>query len=140
MEQVRQGDAREGKSDDERPDNDPPGDANQQGEGWRRYLLRDELGVVIVLVGLVAVVGVVHPTFLSANNLLDTAQSSCYVGLMACGMVFPLAMREVDLSVGGNYALGIVLGAELMVHGLNPWLAALRWSGSARSSAVSTGP
>jgi ribose/xylose/arabinose/galactoside ABC-type transport system permease subunit len=92
---------------------------------WRRYLLRDELGVVIVLVGLVAIVGIVHPAFMTSGNLLSTAQSSTYVGLMACGMVFPLAMREVDLSVGGNYALGIVVGAELMVHGVNPWLAAL---------------
>ena len=92
---------------------------------WRRYLLRDELGVVIVLVGLVAVVGIVHPAFMTSSNLLSTAQSSTYVGLMACGMVFPLAMREVDLSVGGNYALGIVVGGELMVHGVDPWLAAL---------------
>jgi ribose/xylose/arabinose/galactoside ABC-type transport system permease subunit len=92
---------------------------------WRRLLLRDELGVIVVLVGLVGIVGVVHPPFLNTPNLLSTAQSSSYVGLMACGMVFPLAMREVDLSVGGNYALGIVVGAELMLHGVNPWLAAL---------------
>ena len=57
---------------------------------------------------------------MTSSNLLSTAQSSTYVGLMACGMVFPLAMREVDLSVGGNYALGIVVGAELMVHGGRP--------------------
>ena len=88
---------------------------------WRRYLLRDELGVVLVLAGLVVLVGVVHPPFLNSGNLLSTAQSSSYVGLMACGMVFPLAMREVDLSVGGNYAFGIVLGATLMTHGVPPW-------------------
>jgi ribose/xylose/arabinose/galactoside ABC-type transport system permease subunit len=91
---------------------------------WRRYVLRDELGVVIVLVALVAVVGAAHPPFLHTGNLLSTAQNSSYVGLMACGMVFPLAMREVDLSVGGNFAFGIVLGATLMVHGWTPWLAA----------------
>jgi ribose/xylose/arabinose/galactoside ABC-type transport system permease subunit len=93
--------------------------------GWRRHLVRDELGVVIVLVALVLVVGISHPPFLNSGNLLSTAQSSSYVGLMACGMVFPLAMREVDLSVGGNYAFGVVLGAVLMVHGWTPWLAAL---------------
>jgi ribose/xylose/arabinose/galactoside ABC-type transport system permease subunit len=92
---------------------------------WRRYLLRDELGVVIVLVALVAVVGAAQPVFLHSGNLLATAQNSSYVGLMACGMVFPLAMREVDLSVGGNFAFGLVLGATLMVHGWTPWLAAL---------------
>jgi ribose transport system permease protein len=92
---------------------------------WRRWVLRDELGVVIVLVALVVIVGIAHPTFLNRGNLLANAQNSVYVGLMACGMVFPLAMREVDLSVGGNYALGIVFGADLMLHGVTPWLAAL---------------
>jgi ribose transport system permease protein len=88
-------------------------------------VLRDELGVVIVLVALIGVVGASHPPFLDTDNLLATAQNSSYVGLMACGMVFPLAMREVDLSVGGNYAFGVVLGAVLIVHGWDPWLAAL---------------
>lgn len=92
---------------------------------WRRHLVRDELGVVIVLVALVGIVGAAHPPFLHHGNLLSTAQNSSYVGLMAIGMVFPLAMREVDLSVGGNFAFGIVLGATLMVHGWAPWLAAL---------------
>ncbi|MFT4262270.1 MAG: ABC transporter permease [Nocardioides sp.] len=101
------------------------GSRARPGRDWRRVLLRDELGVVIVLACLVLVVGVVHPPFLTSRNLLSTAQSSSYVCLMACGMVFPLAMRDVDLSVGGNYALGIVLGAELMVHGVPPWLAAV---------------
>jgi ribose/xylose/arabinose/galactoside ABC-type transport system permease subunit len=91
----------------------------------RRHLLRDELGVVIVLVALVVIVGSSHPAFLNSGNLLSTAQSSSYVGMMAVGMVFPLAMREVDLSVGGNFAFGIVLGAILMVHGWDPWLAAV---------------
>nr|BFE73018.1 hypothetical protein GCM10020092_063190 [Actinoplanes digitatis] len=38
-------------------------------------------------------------------------------------MVFPLAMREVDLSVGGNFALSMVVGAVLMRDGMPPWLA-----------------
>ena len=90
---------------------------------WYRRLVRDELGVVLVLVVLVAAVGTAHPDFLRSANLLSTAQSSVYVGLMACGMVFPLAMREVDLSLGGQYALGIVVGAVLIRDGLSPWLA-----------------
>ncbi|WP_372664348.1 ABC transporter permease [Amycolatopsis kentuckyensis] len=88
-----------------------------------RHFLRDELGVVLVLAVLVGVVGLAHPDFLRPVNLLSTAQSSVYVGLMACGMVFPLAMREVDLSLGGQYALGIVLGAVLIRDGWSPWLA-----------------
>ncbi|MGH3319897.1 MAG: ABC transporter permease [Streptosporangiaceae bacterium] len=92
---------------------------------WRRMLFRDELGVVVVLGVLVLVIGGLHPRFLTAGNLLSTAQNSAYVGLMACGMVFALAMREVDLSVGGNFALGIVAGAVLIKNGMDPWLAVL---------------
>ncbi|HEX7739439.1 MAG TPA: ABC transporter permease [Marmoricola sp.] len=92
---------------------------------WQRYLVRDEMGVVLVLIALVVAVGVGHPEFLNSGNLLSTAQTSSYVGLIACGMVFPLAMREVDLSVGGSYALGVVIGALLIQHGWNPWLAAV---------------
>ena len=90
-----------------------------------RRWVRDELGVVLVLIVLVIAVGWSHPAFLHSNNLLTTVQNSSYVGLMACGMVFALAMREVDLSVGGIYALGIVVGAQLITKGVNPWVAAL---------------
>jgi ribose transport system permease protein len=90
---------------------------------WYRRFLPDEFGVGLVLVVLVVGVGVAHPAFLRVDNLLSTAQSATYVGLMSCGMVFPLAMREVDLSVGGTYSLGIVAGAVLIRDGMSPWLA-----------------
>ena len=93
---------------------------------WRRWLMRDELGVVVVLVALVLIVGIAHPAFLHKGNLLGIAQNSVYVGLMACGMVFPLAMREVDLSVGGNYALGIVCILVGLVLLIWPRIAASR--------------
>jgi ribose/xylose/arabinose/galactoside ABC-type transport system permease subunit len=99
--------------------------ARRRAPAWRRWLLRDELGVVSVLIVLVIIVGAVHPAFLHKGNLLSTAQNAVYVGLMAAGMVFPLAMREVDLSVGGTYALSVVTGAVLMREGVNPWLALL---------------
>ena len=90
-----------------------------------RHLLRDETGVGGVLVLLVLGIGIVRPDFLVPANLLTTVHNSVYIGLMACGTVFALAMREVDLSVGGMYALGAVVGALLIVHGWNTWLAAL---------------
>jgi len=89
----------------------------------RRRLVRDETGVVVVLVVLVLGVGVFRPGFLDPDNLLSTGRNAVYVGLLAAGMVFPLAMREVDLSVGGNFALSMVVGAVLMRDGVPPWLA-----------------
>lgn len=92
---------------------------------WYRHLFRDETGVGLVLVVLVAAIGIARPDFLAPDNLLTTAHNSVYIGLMACGMAFALAMREVDLSVGGTYALTVVVGAWLVKHGFDSWIAAV---------------
>jgi ribose transport system permease protein len=91
---------------------------------WRRLLLFDELGVVIALIALVLLIGAFHPAFLTADVLLSTLRQAAFVALVAYGMVFLLAMGELDLSVGGTYAVTI-LGSALLVanHGLHPWLA-----------------
>jgi ribose/xylose/arabinose/galactoside ABC-type transport system permease subunit len=102
----------------------PPGDVPPPRSGRRRWI-GDEAGVLVVLVLLVAVVGIDNSDFLRTGNLLETARQSTYVGILALGMVFALAMREVDLSVGGTYALTIVIAAILMREGWNPWLAAV---------------
>ncbi|MCX4987263.1 MULTISPECIES: ABC transporter permease [unclassified Streptomyces] len=103
--------------------------AREQGGGRRRLgaftrrLVRDELGVLVVLGLLIAGIGIPYPDFLTGDNLLTTAHNSVYISLMACGMVFALAMREVDLSVGGTYAMCLVVGALLVRDGTPPWLA-----------------
>jgi ribose/xylose/arabinose/galactoside ABC-type transport system permease subunit len=88
-----------------------------------RRLVRDEFGVIAVLVVIVVGVGIFHPEFLRSGNLLSITHNTVYVGLMACGVVFPLAMREVDLSVGGLYAMGMVVGAVLIRDGSGTWAA-----------------
>jgi ribose/xylose/arabinose/galactoside ABC-type transport system permease subunit len=107
------------------PATDRYGAAGPADRPWYRRLLRDETGVVLVLAVLVLVVGIAHPDFLRVDNLLSIAQGSTYVGVIATGMVFSLAMREVDLSVGGVYALCIVIGAVLIRDGTAPWLSLL---------------
>lgn len=88
-----------------------------------RRLVRDEFGVIAVLVVIVLGVGLFHPDFLRSGNLLSITHNTVYVGLMSCGIVFPLAMREVDLSVGGMYAMCMVVGAVLIRDGLGTWVA-----------------
>jgi ribose/xylose/arabinose/galactoside ABC-type transport system permease subunit len=88
-----------------------------------RRIIRDEFGVIAVLVVIVLGVGVFHPDFLRTGNLLSITHNTVYVGLMACGIVFPLAMREVDLSVGGMYAMCMVVGALLIRDGIPTWAA-----------------
>lgn len=90
----------------------------------RRLLGFDELGVLLALVGLVVGIGAFHHAFLSGDVLLSTVRQAAFVALVSYGMVFLLAMGELDLSVGGTYAVTI-LGTALLIadHGLNPWLA-----------------
>jgi ribose transport system permease protein len=44
--------------------------------------------------------------------------------MLAVGMVFLLAIREIDLSVGWMFNFSAVFAAVLMVAGIDPWLAA----------------
>ena len=90
----------------------------------RRVVATDEIGVVGALAALVTVIGAFHPDFLAPAQLLDVIEQAAFVGILACGMTYLLAMRELDLSVGSTYALSIVIAALLIRGGLNPWLGA----------------
>jgi ribose transport system permease protein len=87
--------------------------------------LPDELGVVVALAAIVAVIAIPHPTFLDPFNVFRIIGSTAFVGMLALGMVFLLALGEIDLSVGWNFNFSAVVAAEAMTHGINPWLAAL---------------
>jgi ribose transport system permease protein len=91
----------------------------------RAVLSLDELGVLIGLGVMVAVVSSFHSAFLSVPSLQNLAQQVPLYGVMALGMVFLLSMREIDLSVGSIYGVSIVETALLMQSGWNPWLAAV---------------
>lgn len=91
----------------------------------RRLFGFGELGVVVALLVLVAVVGGFHHQFLKSDSLLGTLQTASFVAIIAYGMVFILAMTEIDLSVGGTYAFAVIIAAKLMgEQHVNPWLAA----------------
>jgi ribose transport system permease protein len=89
----------------------------------RRGLQVEALPVLMATLVLVVVVGVLRPSFLSLGNLHDVLQQSVYVAILAAGLAFLIGMREIDLSVGSVFGLTLILGALLMKHGVNPWLA-----------------
>jgi len=98
------------------------------GERARRVLHRvfaiEEIGPLLALIGLVVLIGAFHSAFLDKDVLLNTVRSAAFVAITAYGMVYLLAMTEIDLSVGGIYALSIMLAAQWM-SSINPWLAAV---------------
>ena len=91
----------------------------------RRVFAREELGITTVLVVLVVFIGVVHPNFLAQDALLGLIRSAAFVALIAFGMVFLLAMTELDLSVGSVFGLSALISGQLMANGMPPWLALL---------------
>jgi ribose transport system permease protein len=92
----------------------------------RRLLSVEEVGVVGALVALVLLIGAFHSSFLDTNVLLSTLRSAAFVAIVAYGMVFLLAMSEIDLSVGGTYAVTIIAAGLLMTDvSIDPWIAAV---------------
>src|SRR5438105_1914705 len=94
---------------------------------WRGVTARipDEIGVLVALAAIIAVIGIPHPDFVKPYNLLQIIGSSTFSGMIACGMVFLLALGEIDLSVGWNFNFSAVITAKAMIAGINPWVAAL---------------
>ncbi len=91
----------------------------------RKLRLPDEIGVIGVLVVMVAFIGIAHPEFLNPINLLRLFGNTAFYGMIALAMVFLLAIREIDLSVGWIFNFSAVIAAILMVNGIDPWIAAL---------------
>jgi ribose/xylose/arabinose/galactoside ABC-type transport system permease subunit/ABC-type branched-subunit amino acid transport system ATPase component len=72
---------------------------------------RSRAGLAIVCVGLIFGFGAKYPNFLTVNNLLITLLSVTSVGVAGLGTMFLLISGNVDLSIGGQYALiGVLVG------------------------------
>jgi ribose transport system permease protein len=89
----------------------------------RRAARIEALPVLIATIILAIVVGAAKPEFWDSGNIHDVLQSSVYVAVLAAGLAFLVSMREIDLSVGSVFGLTLIIGALLMSHGMNPWLA-----------------
>src|ERR1700735_4454614 len=84
----------------------------------------DESGLVIVFVVMIVAIGIPYPEFLSFGSIKTILRQSALIGIIAFGMVFLVAMVEIDLSVGGIFATASSLAALLIkFYHLDPWLA-----------------
>jgi ribose transport system permease protein len=90
-----------------------------------RILHAPASSVVLATLLLAGIIGLAHPNFLRANQLLDILQASTYVGLIAGGMSYLVAMREIDLSVGSQFGLCLISTGLLISNGVNSWVAAV---------------
>jgi ribose transport system permease protein len=90
-----------------------------------RWRLPEETGVLVALIVMIAIIGLAKPRFLNPINLFTVLGNTTFQGMLSLGMVYLLAIREIDLSVGWMFNFSAVVAALLMVAGLNPWLAML---------------
>jgi ribose transport system permease protein len=93
--------------------------------GWLRDGLRRFSGVY-VLIALCVAFGIALPgTFPTSQNLQTILTSQAVTGLLALGLLLPLAAGAFDLSVAANMGLAAVVCISLQSHGVNTVLACL---------------
>lgn len=95
-------------------------DGEQRGGRYR--LLRVTLGVirlgpVLILAGLVVVMTLSSPVFLTTRNVGNVLSQTAAIAVLAVGQLLVILTRGVDLSVGSTLALASVLGAIAFEHG-----------------------
>jgi ribose transport system permease protein len=96
----------------------------KQGVSARLKWWPEDGGLVIVFVLMVLAIGIPYPEFFSFGSLKTVLRQSALIGIIAFGMVFLVAMVEIDLSVGGIFATASSLAALLIkFYHLDPWLA-----------------
>src|SRR5687767_4285083 len=84
----------------------------------------DEIGVLGALIILIVLLAVLVPdTFLTAQNVINVSRQASYVGIMAVGMVFVIAMGDIDLSVGSIWMLSSVMMSIALRDGYSIWVA-----------------
>lgn len=74
------------------------------------------IGVLAVLGGLVVVLWITQPDFLTLANFVNIAQTNAVLLLVATGMTFVLLTGGIDLSVGGMMGFSAIICWELLPH------------------------
>jgi ribose transport system permease protein len=90
----------------------------------RTRWLPDDAGLIVVFALMVLAIGIPYPEFFSFGSIKTVLRQSALIGVVAFGMVFLVAMVEIDLSVGGIFATASSLAALLIkFHHFDPWIA-----------------
>ena len=77
-----------------------------------------ELAAAIALAVLLAIVGLVAPSFFSAANLGDLALNNAPLLLVATGMTLVILVGQIDISVGSQFAVVSVVAGLLAKAGV----------------------
>ncbi|HTJ94540.1 MAG TPA: hypothetical protein VL424_15720, partial [Pararobbsia sp.] len=87
-------------------------------------MLKKDLGLLVVILIVGAIVAVINPRFISPVNVSNTANLIGLFGLFSIGEGFVIITGGIDLSIGSAFALlGVIYITLLSSDGMN-WLAA----------------
>lgn len=82
-----------------------------------------ELGVLLVLGGIVLILSIASPNFLRAQNIINIIRQMTEIGIMAIGMTLVIVSAEIDLSIGSIYGSTAMVAALLIKNGMSPTIA-----------------
>ena len=83
----------------------------------------NQLGMLIVLVGISIILAIFAPNFTDTGNILNILKQSSVNGILAAGMTLVILTGGIDLSVGSTIALAGVVSVLLSKQGVNPIIA-----------------
>ncbi len=91
-----------------------------------KFSLRmNELGILLVLIVLVIGFSLLTPNFLDPGNLFNISRQVATLGIVAVGFAFILITGGIDLSVGYQISLNVVVCGILMSQYDVPWYIAI---------------
>jgi L-arabinose transport system permease protein len=92
---------------------------------WRRQVLGflGDYSLILIFILLFVALSFLVEHFFSVENMLGLALSVSQIGMVACTMMFCLASRDFDLSVGSTVAFSGVLCAMVLNATDNVWVA-----------------
>ncbi|MEG1516299.1 MAG: ABC transporter permease [Clostridia bacterium] len=84
----------------------------------KRYLVqREEIGIVVTLLVIMAIFGMLRPEFLGRVNLIRLLRQGCILSIMAIGIEFVIAGNGMDVSVGAILAVCATIVAQMLSDG-----------------------
>ncbi len=84
-----------------------------------------ELGILFVLIALIVLFSLLSPHFLEVSNLFNVGKQIATLGICAVGFTFVLITGGIDLSLGYQISLNVVVCGLLMSEAGLPWYVAV---------------
>src|SRR5262245_52726027 len=84
-------------------------------------MLKKDLGLLILILVVGAVVAIINPRFLSTINIANTANLVGLFGIFAIGQAFVIMTGGIELSSGSVIALLGVIFVDLIANKGVPW-------------------